>query len=101
MDKISKKQMLEKLAKFRAAGDQINNDLNNLSERILSIYQYISVKEDKTTEEEEVCRQLKQLLEPILQYALNSHNYNQSMWKDYTQVVKALGASSDVNSNGD
>lgn len=101
VDKLTKKQMLERLAKFRAAGDQINDDLNSLAERILSIYQHISSKDDRTPEEEEVYRQLHDLLTPILQSALNSHNYTQSMWKDYTQVVKSLGASSDVNSHGD
>lgn len=101
MEKLTKKQMLERLAKFRAAGDQINDDLSNLSERVLSIYQYISVKEDKTADEEEVCRQLKELMEPILKSVVDSHNYNQSKWKDYTQVVKTLGASSDANNHGD
>ncbi|EMG7934212.1 hypothetical protein V5M84_002285 [Enterobacter hormaechei] len=101
MEKINKKQMVEKLAKFRATADQINEDLNSLSQNVISIYQTLSLKESMTEEEQAVWLQLKGLLEPILQSTLHSHNYNQSMWRDYTQVVKALGASSDVNSNGD
>lgn len=101
MEKITKKQMIERLTRFRAASDQINDDLNRLSEKVLMIYQLISVKPDKTPEEEEVSRQLQGLVEPILESTLHSHNYNDSMWKDYTLVIKALGASNDVKNNGD
>lgn len=101
MEKLTKKQMIERLAKFRVACDQINDDLNNLSNSVLSTYQLISAKEDKTEEEEEVCRQLKQLINLVIKSTLSSDNYNKSMRQDYTQVVKTLGASSDANSYGD
>lgn len=99
MEKLTKKQMIERLAKFRAACDQINDDLNNLSNSVLSTYQLISAKEDKT--EEEVCRQLKVLIDLVVKSTLSSDKYNRSMREDYTQVVKTLGASSDANSYGD
>lgn len=101
MEKLNKKQAVERLARFRATADQINEDLNSLSQNVITIYQSLSLKERMTEEEEVICLQLRGLLEPILQSTLHSHNYNQSIWRDYTQVVKALGASSEGNHNAD
>lgn len=101
MEKLTKKQMLESLSRFRAASDLINDDLNKLLERVLSIHQSIDGKAEKTPEEEAIRLQLAGLVDLIIQSTNDSHKYNESMWKDYTQVIKALGASTEVKNHGD
>lgn len=101
MEKLTKQQMIERLSKFRAASDTINDDLNDLSERVLSVYQLIISKPELTQEEEVIVRSLRDLMDPILKSVLDSQKYNDALWKNYTPVIQALGASHDVKNNGD
>jgi hypothetical protein len=99
VENLTKKQMIESLVSFREASDQLNDDLSNLSEKILSILAEVNGFADMSEREQKIQQKLAQLVEPILYGLKHSHHYNESMWKDYTQVVKALGASKDVKNN--
>lgn len=101
MDKLLKKKMIEHLASFRAASDRVNDDLSDLSQKILLILDEVSKFENINEREEKVRNSLSALVEPIMNGIIHSHEYNNSMWNDYTQVVKTLGASNDVKNNGD
>lgn len=93
--------MIEHLVNFRAASDQINDDLGELSGRILNILGDVNRIEDMTDREKTIQKNLSELLSTILSGLAHSNSYNDSMWKDYTKVVKALGASNDVKNHGD
>jgi len=101
LEKLTKQQMIERLSKFRAASDKINDDLNDLSEKILSIYQLVVAKPELTHEEEVIVGNLRGLIDPILKTIVDSQKYNESLLKNYTPVIKALGASHDVKNNAD
>lgn len=93
--------MIELLVNFRSASDQLNSDLGELSEKILSILSEINKFAEMSEREQKIQRMLAEIVEPVLNGILHSHNYNESMWKDYTRVVKALGASNDGKNHGD
>ena len=91
MEKLSNSQMIEKLANFRATGDKLAEDVFDISEKIISIVEYLQAKADKTDSENETYSKLTELSQILLSSILDADKYNQSMWKDYTQVIKNLG----------
>lgn len=93
--------MIEHLASFRASSDQVNDDLAELSQKILHVLDEIDNFEGRSEREEKLRNSLSALVQPILSGIVHSQSYNDSLWKDYTQVVKALGASNDVKINDD
>lgn len=99
MQKLSKKEIIEHLSRFRAASDNINDDLANLSSKFLNMLGELENKQDKTPEEQVICSKLGTLVEDIFKGIISSNGYNNSLWKDYTQVIKALGSPSDGDSN--
>lgn len=101
MEKLTNKQMIERLVSFRTSSDKVNDDLIDLSQKVLLILEDMTSFKDMSEREERIYRKLSELVEPILEGIIDSQNYNESMWGDYTNVVKALGASNDVKNHGD
>ncbi|CNI04378.1 hypothetical protein [Yersinia ruckeri] len=99
MQKLSKKEAIEHLSRFRAASDSINDDLTNLSSKLLNMLTDLENKLDKTPEEQAICLKLGTLVEDVIRGTISSNEYNNSLWKDYTKVIKALGSSTDGDSN--
>lgn len=93
--------MIERLVSFRTSSDKVNDDLIDLSQKVLLILEDMTSFKDMSEREERIYRKLSELVEPILEGIIDSQNYNESMWGDYTNVVKALGASNDVKNHGD
>ncbi|MBD8157219.1 hypothetical protein ABEH00_10025 [Pantoea agglomerans] len=91
MEKLSNAQMIEKLASFRATGDQLAEDVFDISEKFFSIVEALQAKVDKTDVENEVYDKLNELTGVIFSSVLDAEKYNNSMWKDYTKVIKNLG----------
>ncbi|MBW7622343.1 hypothetical protein LDJ78_23945 [Citrobacter portucalensis] len=99
MDSLSNKQMIEHLSRFRDAGDKLSEDIYNISMRIFELISETEARENRSEGEEAMLSRLKQIVELLLSSALDSHNYNESMWKDYTKVIKALGVKTGDKSN--
>ncbi|WP_152999637.1 hypothetical protein [Pantoea stewartii] len=93
MEKLSNAQMIEKLANFRATGDKLAEDVFDISEKVFTIVEHLQAKLEKTDAENETYSKLAELSEILLSSILDADKYNQSMWKDYTQVIKNLGGS--------
>ncbi|MCK7307890.1 MULTISPECIES: hypothetical protein [Enterobacter] len=91
MKKLSNTEIIDKLSKFRAAGDKISEDVFELSSLLLSISEDIDKLAEKTESEKALSRRLHANLQLIGQSILNAHAYNDSMWKDYRVVIKQLG----------
>jgi hypothetical protein len=100
MDSLSNKQMIEHLANFRDAGDKLSEDIYKISMRIFDLISETEARVGRTEGEDMVLSSLRNMIELLLQSALDSHNYNDSMRKDYTKVIKALGSKSGDNSGG-
>jgi len=101
VEKLTKKEMIELLVNFRAASDRLNSDLSDLSEKTLLILGEVNKFPEMTEREQKIQQKLAELVGVILTGIAHSHEYNESMWNDYTRVVKALGASNDGKSHGD
>jgi hypothetical protein len=99
VQKLSKKEAIEHLSRFRTASDKINDDLTNLSSKFLNMLTDLENKPDKTPEEQTICLKLGTLVEDVFKGIVSSNEYNNSLWKDYTKVIKALGSSMDGDSN--
>ncbi|PPE50885.1 hypothetical protein [Escherichia coli] len=95
MEQLKRKEMIEKLAKFRAAADKMSEDVYNISLKILSITSDLEHKSDKTPEEFAIYERLSELSNSIINASLNANAYNRSMWEDYTSVIKSLSSDSD------
>jgi hypothetical protein len=91
MKKLSNTEIINKLSNFRAAGDRISENVFELSSLLLSISEEIDKKAVITEEEKAVSERIHSNLQVIGQSILNAHAYNDSMWKDYTMVIKQLG----------
>lgn len=91
MKKLSNTEIIDKLSRFRAAGDKISEDVFELSSLLLSISEDIDKLAEKTESEQALSRRLHANLQLIGQSILNAHAYNDSMWKDYRVVIKQLG----------
>lgn len=94
MKKLSNTEIIDKLSNFRAAGDKLSEDVFELSSLLLSISSEIDEKADKTAEEEAISKKILSQLNLIGQSVLNAHSYNDSLWNDYTVVIKQLGGES-------
>ncbi|MET3816255.1 hypothetical protein [Pantoea sp. UYEF8] len=94
MKKLSNTEIIDKLSRFRAAGDKISEDVFELSSLLLSITEEIDQKANKTAEEKAISEKIASHLQLIGQSILNAHAYNDSLWKDYTSVIKQLGGES-------
>ncbi|QGW86780.1 hypothetical protein EAAEB30_08815 [Enterobacter asburiae] len=99
MTNLSNKQMIEHLSKFRDAGDKLSEDIYKISVRISEVIDGIQSREDRSEGENIVLQQLTSMSELILASALHSNDYNKSLWKDYTKVIKALGSKQGEISN--
>ncbi|HDG1688507.1 TPA: hypothetical protein PFE28_004513, partial [Kluyvera cryocrescens] len=97
---LSNKQMIEHLSRFRDAGDKLSEDIYNISMRIFDIISEAEARENKSEGEEALLSRLRGMSEIIMSSALDSNKYNDSMWKDYTRVIKSLGANSGEKING-
>ena len=95
MEKLKRKEIIERLSRFRACGDRLSDDLYNLSMKVLNITSELEVKPVLTNEEREIFDKLSALTQPIMQATLNSNEYNKSMLKDYTSVIKSLSLDSE------
>ncbi|EMF5054506.1 MULTISPECIES: hypothetical protein [Serratia] len=96
MDNLSNKQMIEHLSRFRDAGDKLSDDIFNLSLKILDIINEAEGRANRTDEDSVILAQLKNMSEMLISSTLDANAYNNSMWKDYTKVIKALGNSTEV-----
>lgn len=97
MEKLKRKDMIERLSRFRACGDQISDDLYNLSLKILNITSELetkSAREEISHDEEAILLKLQELTEQILRSSLNADKYNKSLLKDYSSVIKSLSSES-------
>lgn len=99
MDKLTNKQMIERLTKFRDAGDKLSDDIYNISLHIFDIIKDADARQNKDEAENETIKKLKNMIELLMQSSLDSYHYNQSMWDDYTTVIKSLGENSGGNKN--
>lgn len=97
MKKLSNTEIIDKLANFREYGDKVSEDVFELSSLLLSISEDIDKKTEKTEFEKALAERLHSNLQLIGQSILNAHAYNDSLWKDYTQVIKQLGGESSRN----
>lgn len=95
MEKLKRKEIIERLSRFRACGDQLSDDLYNISMEILNITSELESRDDLTPEECEIFKKLSALTQPIMQASLNSDKYNKSMLKDYTSAIKSLSLESE------
>lgn len=94
MKKLSNTEIIDKLSNFRAAGDKLSEDVFELSSILLGISSEIDEKAVKTAEEEAISKKILSHLNLIGQSILNAHAYNDSLWNDYTVVIKQLGGES-------
>ncbi|CDZ82741.1 hypothetical protein I5373_02790 [Citrobacter koseri] len=99
MDSLSNKQMIEHLSRFRDAGDKLSEDIYNISIRIFDLISETEARENRSEGEDLMLSRLKQMIDLLLASSNDSHNYNESMWKDYTKVIKALGVKAVDKSN--
>lgn len=91
MKKLNNSEMIDSLSRFRAAGDKLSEDVFELSSLLLSISSELERKADKTDVEQAIYDKIASKVELILRATLNANDYNDSMWKDYTSVIKQLG----------
>lgn len=95
MEKLKRKDIIERLSRFRACGDQLSDDLYELSMNVLSITNELEVRNDLTPEEQAIFDKLRALTQPIMKATLDADKYNRSMLKDYTSVIKSLSSESE------
>ncbi|WP_145055757.1 hypothetical protein [Mixta calida] len=99
MSGLSNKEMIERLARFRDAGDKLYDDVFNITVKISDIIQELDSNPERNEAENSVLSNLKSMSEMLIQAALDANEYNASMLKDYTKVIKALGDSKGVKPN--
>lgn len=99
MNTLSNKKMIEHLARFRDAGDKLSEDVFGIALKIFEIIAEIEAKNEIAEGEAAVLSKLKGMSEMLLRATLDANEYNDSMWKDYTKVIKALGESKGAKPN--
>lgn len=91
MKKISNTEMIDHLSRFRAAGDKVSESVFELSSILLKLATDLESKESRTEEEQAILDELMEKLNFVLSSVLIANDYNNSMWTDYTPVIKQLG----------
>lgn len=94
MDSLSNKQMIEHLSKFRDAGDQLSEDIYEITMRIFELINQTEALENRSADADVMLSSLKNMVELLLKSSLHSNIYFESMRNDYTKVIKALGSKS-------
>lgn len=92
VETLTNKQMIEHLSKFRDAGDKLSEHIYDISIKIFEVIADLQARQNRSEGEEQTLRKLSDLSELLLSSAVDSGKYNQSMWHDYTKVIKALGS---------
>ncbi|EHJ7977362.1 hypothetical protein QSZ85_000652 [Escherichia coli] len=95
MEKLKRKEIIERLSRFRSRGDQLTEDLYNLSMAVLGIASELESKQNRTPEEEVIFEKLRGVTQQILKASTNADSYKKSMLKDYTSVIKNLSIGSE------
>lgn len=91
MKKISNTEMIDHLSRFRAAGDKVSESVFELSTILLKLSTDLESKEIRTEEEQAIFDVLKENINLVLSSVMSANEYNNSMWVDYTPVIKQLG----------
>lgn len=94
MKKFSNREMIDSLARFRESGDKLSEGVFELSSLLLSISTEIEQKPDKTPEEQAIFEKISSNSELIVNTIMHANEYNNSLWVDYTPVIKHLGGES-------
>lgn len=99
MKKLSNTEMIDHLARFREAGDKLSEDVFELSSLLLDISSGLEKKENRSVEEQEIYERITSNTTLILKSILHANEYNNTLWVDYSPVIKHLGKEG-VKSNG-
>lgn len=83
--------MIDSLARFREAGDKLSDDVFELSSLLLNISSELEQKPEKTAQELVILERISSSSELIVQSIMHANEYNNSLWVDYTPVIKHLG----------
>lgn len=91
MKKLSNTEMIDSLARFRESGDKLSEDVFELSSLLLNISSELERKENKSEEEKVIFDNIASNAELIVNSILHANEYNNTLWVDYTPVIKSLG----------
>lgn len=101
--KMTNKDMIKSLSRFRDAGDKLSSDIHDISFRIIDLITEMEMR-DKDGELDNAARGMLMRLRHMTHFlslcAEDSEKYNQSMQNDYIRVIEALGSVSGDKSNG-
>lgn len=91
MTKLSNTEMIDHLARFREAGDKLSEDVFELSSLLLNISSELELKPNKSEEELAIFEKIASNSDLIVNSIMNANDYNNTLWVDYTPVIKHLG----------
>ncbi|PKC39248.1 hypothetical protein V461_21730 [Pantoea ananatis BRT98] len=99
MKKQNNTEIIDSLSRFRASADKLSDGVFDLSSLLLSISTELENKKNRTQEEDRILSQIASQTNLIAQSIMNANEYNNSLWVDYTPVIKQLGGEG-VKKNG-
>ncbi|MDF7789595.1 hypothetical protein CG435_10845 [Pantoea ananatis] len=99
MKKLSNTEMITHLSRFREAGDKLSEDVFELSSLLLNISTELEKKGNKNPEEQEIYDKISSNTNLILKSILHANEYNNTLWEDYSPVIKLLGKEG-IKNNG-
>lgn len=99
MKKLSNTEMIDHLSRFREAGEKLSEDVFELSYLLLKISSDLERKDNKSPEEQDIYEKISSNTELILKSITHANEYNNTLWVDYSPVIKHLGKDG-VKNNG-
>lgn len=91
MTKLKNTAVIDHLAEFRRAGEKLSEDVFELSSLLLDISTKLEKKADRSEDEKAIYKEITSNAELIVKSILHANEYNNSIWVNYTPVIKHLG----------